>query len=218
LSSSVSNSKMQTLEEQVISLKKDMRRRDDRLQRMTEQNLSLTAQVETQKREIYYIQSTQQEKDSDLGLKEQRFQDAIKAKKRAIARANKMESALDGFETLQKSLQEHRSREKMLMDSIEVLSRQNEELASELNKSLKREIELRSMQLDNAKNHSSLKNSPVKQHGGATHASTEGSRMVRNRGLSVIHDKPDKVDPRDRRTTKRKPKRHGVLPNLDYLK
>ena len=55
--------------------------------------------------------------------------------------------ALEGFETLQKELADYHGREKMLMESIEVLSRQNEELASELNKSLNREIALRTQQM-----------------------------------------------------------------------
>ena len=181
-------SKVRALEEHVSSLKRDLKRRDERLQRMSDQNLSLTSQCENFKREVYYLQSTLKEKDGELEIKEQKILDATKAKKRALSKANKMASTLEGFDGLQESLADLRNREGVLMESIEVLSRQNEELSIELNKALNREIKFREMQAEmleaEAAQRRQMKQnqrSPERMSKIDEQTSTKGSRYMRDR-------------------------------------
>ena len=181
-------SKVRALEEHVSSLKRDLKRRDERLQRMSDQNLSLTSQCENFKREVYYLQSTLKEKDGELEIKEQKILDATKAKKRALSKANKMASALEDLDNLQESLADSRNREGVLMESIEVLSRQNEELSIELNKALNREIKFREMQAEMleaeaAQRRQTKQNqrSPERMSKLDEQTSTKGSRYMRDR-------------------------------------
>ena len=52
--------------------------------------------LQAYKREVYYLQSTIKERDSELEIKEQKIMDVTKAKKRAVSKAKKIEDALEG--------------------------------------------------------------------------------------------------------------------------
>jgi hypothetical protein len=82
-----------TLASQIASLKKDLRHRDERLQRVTEHSLSLGQTLEQQKAEIAALKEQLRAALQDLEAKEVRAQDATKLRKKAQRKAKAAEEA-----------------------------------------------------------------------------------------------------------------------------
>ena len=135
-------SQQQSYTSQIAQLRKELKHRDERLQRVTEHSLSLASQTENQKAENASLKQRLNQMELDLEAKEQRALDAMRLRKKAQKKFNRLESEMKETNSYVKDNERLRDREQALIEAVEALSSQNEDLITKLKASMARELEL----------------------------------------------------------------------------
>lgn len=127
---------------QLVHLRKELKGRDDRLQRLTEQSMNLSQLCEKQKMEIIEMRKQMNTYEMELEAKEQRASDAARLRKKAQKKAKAMEEELGDYQAACGEIQRLTDRESALLEAVDALSGQNEDLIRKLKQSMARELEL----------------------------------------------------------------------------
>ncbi len=127
---------------QLVHLRKELKGRDDRLQRLTEQSMNLGQLCEKQKMEIVELRKQMNTYEMELEAKEQRASDAARLRKKAQKKAKAMEEELGDYQAACDEIQRLTDREAALLEAVDALSGQNEDLIRKLKQSMARELEL----------------------------------------------------------------------------
>lgn len=144
----------ESLTSQIAQLKKDMKGRDDRLQRLTEHSMQLGTMCDNQKNEIGELKARVRQYELELDAKEQRATDSQRLSKKAKKKAARLESELKEVAGAAKEVERLQDREAALLEAVDALSAQNEDLIRKLKQSMARELELSQRHVSMA--HSSL--------------------------------------------------------------
>jgi len=131
-----------SLEIQLKNTKKELKLRDERLQRMTEHNMLLTNQNESLKGEVAHLNMKLRSAEQELEAKEERVMAAMKAKKKAIKKSSQYNKDMEKFQELTEAYERLEEREQALLSAVEELSSQNQDLISKLKASMQRELDL----------------------------------------------------------------------------
>lgn len=131
-----------SLSAQLVHLRKELKGRDDRLQRLTEQSMNLSQLCEKQKMEIVELRKAVNTYEMELDAKEQRAADAARLRKKAQKKAKQMEEELGDYRAACEEIQRLTDREAALLEAVDALSGQNEDLIRKLKQSMARELEL----------------------------------------------------------------------------
>ena len=131
-----------SLSAQLVQLKREIKGRDDRLQRLTEHSMQLGNVCEKQKSEIADLRKHINSFEMELDAKEQRANDAARLRKKAQKKAKHMESQLKDYNAAMDEIERLTEREAALMEAVDALSSQNEDLIRKLKQSMARELEL----------------------------------------------------------------------------
>ena len=131
-----------SLEIQLKNIKKELKLRDERLQRMTEHNMLLTNQNESLKGEVAHLNMKLRSAEQELEAKEERVMAAMKAKKKAIKKSSQYNKDMEKFQELTEAYERLEEREQALLSAVEELSSQNQDLISKLKASMQRELDL----------------------------------------------------------------------------
>jgi len=129
------------LESQVAALRKELKGRDERLQRVTEHSMQLSSHVDALKGEISQLHQRLRSAELELEAKEQRASDAARLRKKAVKKSAKMAAELEKYNDIVKAVERLQTREQALLEAVEALSGQNEDLIKKLKQSMAREIE-----------------------------------------------------------------------------
>jgi len=150
---------------QIASLKKELKHRDDRLQRVTEHSLSLGQTSDRQKTEIDVLQEKLRASQLESEAKDTRVAECSRRCKKAQKRAKLFEETATAAQGAVQEIQRLKDREVALIEAVEALSAQNEDLIAKLKQSMARELELSS-------------NAPAggSVHGAGRHVSTSPPR------------------------------------------
>jgi hypothetical protein len=160
----------QSMTSQIASLKKELKRANERTQRLTEHSLTLGQTSDQQKNEITRLSEMLRVAHMDIDAKEVRAADAMRLRKKAQKKAKAFEEAAKDVNVLQADNERLRDREAALIEAVEALSSQNEDLIKKLKASMARELEL-----------SSLGPGQGEQHGSPPRAQSD-TRLQRNKG------------------------------------
>ena len=140
-----------TKDQQISSLKKELKMRDERLARLTDHTMLLTSQWEDLKGAVAHLSSQLKKAESEVELKEQRVADAVKQKKIVKKKNLRLVQELEESESLRLDFEKLQEREQALLEAVNELSNQNEDLISKLKASMQRELELSSLRASAAK-------------------------------------------------------------------
>jgi len=130
------------LENQIASLKKEMRARDDRLSRLTENSMALSNHCDQLKSEVSQLQQKLRTAELELEAKEQRASDAARLRKKAMKKSARLVAEMENYDVLVQTCERLQTREQALLEAVEALSTQNEDLIKKLKSSMARELEL----------------------------------------------------------------------------
>ena len=130
------------LENQIASLKKEMRARDDRLSRLTEHSMALSNHCDQLKSEVSQLQQKLRTAELELEAKEQRASDAARLRKKAMKKSARLVAEMENYDVLVQTCERLQTREQALLEAVEALSTQNEDLIKKLKSSMARELEL----------------------------------------------------------------------------
>jgi hypothetical protein len=133
----------ESLTSQIAQLKKEMKGRDDRLQRLTEHSMQLGTICDNQKNEIAELKARIRQYELELDAKEQRATDSQRLSKKAKKKAARLENELKEIAGAVKEVERLQDRETALLEAVDALSAQNEDLIRKLKQSMARELELR---------------------------------------------------------------------------
>jgi len=130
------------LENQIASLKKEMRARDDRLSRLTEHSMALANHCDQLKVEVSQLQQKLRSAELELEAKEQRASDAARLRKKAMKKSARLAAEMENYDALAQTCERLQTREQALLEAVEALSTQNEDLIKKLKLSMARELDL----------------------------------------------------------------------------
>ena len=194
------------LSAQVAQLKREIKGRDDRLQRLTEHSMQLGNLCEKQKSEIAELRKHLNSFEMELDAKEQRANDAARLRKKAQKKAKQMEGQLKDYNAAVDEIERLTEREAALLEAVDALSGQNEDLIRKLKQSMARELELSQRTHSDEQQHASIIQDPL----GETSASVR-----RRRGHSPQSPPRAQSDTRAVRSSRRKAtKDSGRLPDV----
>jgi hypothetical protein len=137
-----------SLEHTIASLKKDLRMRDDRLQRLTEHSMLLGNNCDDLKIQVDDLTQRLSKAEAELEAKEVRVENAMKAKKKFVKKCHQLEEELRGFTVVQSEYERLKDRENALIEAVQELSAQNEDLIEKLKESMRREMDFAQSRVD----------------------------------------------------------------------
>lgn len=151
-----------SLEEQIAALKRDLRRKDDRLLRSEDQCAVLANACLDLKKQVAGLQKIVRTQEAELLSKDMRVRDpASKAKKHGLAagkdKTGRIEALQERCAEMVLALKEMKRREATLLEEVTELSNKNDTLLAQLKRSVMRENGAKAYLGSNVSVHSSSK-------------------------------------------------------------
>jgi hypothetical protein len=134
------------LDSQLKLLKKELKNKDEKIQRLTEHSMMMGNQMDKLRGEVARLNARLHEAQMELEAKEARLVEVMRKKKKENSK--KKHQQQDAGDQLgqngayEAEILRWREREQALMDAVEELSSQNEDLIVKLRESMQRELEL----------------------------------------------------------------------------